>query len=90
MSKSKKELATQSGTQLVETQIFERVANIIETRKSRAGAYANREVTLMYWEIGHYVNSVVLEDERAAYGKRIVTTLSSQLVQKYGKAFESC
>lgn len=34
-----------------EARLFERVSEIIENRKSRAGAYANREVTLMYWEI---------------------------------------
>ena len=39
----------------------------------------------MYWEIGHYVNSIVLNGSRAAYGKRIVTELASQLQMKYGK-----
>jgi len=50
--------------------------------------YANREVTLMYWEIGHYVNSIVLNGSRAEYGKRIVATLASQLQIKYGKTFD--
>jgi len=34
------------------------------------------------------VNSVLLGGERAEYGKRIVTALSSQLMEKYGKAFD--
>jgi predicted nuclease of restriction endonuclease-like (RecB) superfamily len=71
-----------------EAALFNRVSEIIENRKFRAGAYANREVTLMYWEVGQYVNSVLLGGERAEYGKRIVTTLSSQLMGKYGKAFD--
>ncbi|MDR1013420.1 MAG: PDDEXK nuclease domain-containing protein, partial [Coriobacteriales bacterium] len=62
-----------------ETALFERVSAIIENRKSRAGAYANREVTLMYWEIGKYVDSVLLGGERAEYGKKILATLSRQL-----------
>ena len=33
----------------------------------------------MYWEVGHYVNSIVLDGGRATYGKRIVTELASQL-----------
>ena len=74
--------------QVDEQSLFAQVAQIIETRKYRAGAYANREVTLMYWEIGRYINSVVLGEQRAAYGKRIVATLSQQLVEKYGKSFE--
>ena len=70
-----------------ETALFATVAGIIETRKSRAGAYANREVTLMYWEIGRYINTVLLGGERAEYGKRIVATLSRQLVGRYGTSF---
>ena len=59
--------------------IFERVSSIIETRKARAGAYAFSEITLMYWEVGQYINSIVLDGSRAAYGKQIVSTLSKQL-----------
>jgi predicted nuclease of restriction endonuclease-like (RecB) superfamily len=70
-----------------ETVLFERVSAIIENRKSRAGAYANREVTLMYWEVGQFINSIVLDGGRAEYGKRIVSKLSTQLVERYGKVF---
>ena len=50
--------------------------------------YANREVTLMYREIGRYISSVLLGGERAEYGRKIVTPLASQLVKKYGQAFD--
>jgi hypothetical protein len=88
MAKKKNEIIAQDETQIDEVQIFKHVANIIETRKYRAGAYANCEITLMYWEVGEYVNSVVLDGSRAAYGKRIVTELASQLMVKYGKTFD--
>jgi len=88
MSRNKNELAVQGENQINEVEIFERVAGIIETRKYRAGIYANCEITLMYWEVGHYVNSVVLDGGRAAYGKRIVTELASKLMVKYGKTFD--
>ena len=88
MSKKKNEIVTQSETQLSESMIYDYVSNIIEKRKANAGAYANSEVTLMYWEVGHYVNSIVLDGGRASYGKQIVTTLSSQLQAKYGKTFD--
>ena len=71
-----------------EVALFERVSEIIETRRAQAGAYANCEVTLMYWEIGEHIDSVLLDRERAAYGKRIVATLSQQLVAKYGNSYE--
>ncbi|MCL2294236.1 MAG: DUF1016 N-terminal domain-containing protein, partial [Spirochaetes bacterium] len=37
--------------------------------------------------MGRYIKSNILEGDRAEYGKRIVSTLSTQLVKKYGKSF---
>jgi hypothetical protein len=64
-----------------ETVLFECVSAIIESRKSHAASYANREITLMYWEVGRYINSVVLDFKRAEYGKKIFATLSRKLVE---------
>ena len=88
MSKKKPKTALSNEVQIDEISLFDRVADIIETRKFRAGAYANREVTLMYWEIGRYINSVVLDGRRAEYGKRIFSALARKLVDQYGKSFE--
>ncbi|MCL2878900.1 MAG: PDDEXK nuclease domain-containing protein [Treponema sp.] len=70
-----------------EAVIFERIAAIIENRKYRIYAQTNHENTLMFWEIGRYINMVILGNKRAAYGKQILTTLSEKLVAKYGKSF---
>jgi len=86
--KKKQKTVLTNNTQIDEHALFERVSLIIENRKSRAGTYANREVTLMFWEVGQHISSVLLGGERAEYGKRIVSTLSTQLVFKYGKSFE--
>ena len=50
-----------------------------ENRKLRAQAQANQESVLMFWEIGKYIGSILLGDERAGYGKQIVVTLAQQL-----------
>jgi hypothetical protein len=42
MSKKKNELNVKTEMQVDENQLFEHLADIIETRKSLAGAYANR------------------------------------------------
>jgi predicted nuclease of restriction endonuclease-like (RecB) superfamily len=68
--------------------LFARVVAIIENRKQRAGAYANCEVTMMFWEIGRYVNTVVLDGGRAEYGKQIFSTLSRKLMERYGTSFQ--
>ena len=67
---------------------IESISAIIENRKFRAQAQANPEGVLMFWEIGKYIGSVVLGCERAGYVKKIVSMVSQQLVEKYGKSFE--
>lgn len=84
---NKIEIVNQSRIEISEALIFEKISKIIESRKSSAGAYANREVTLMYWEVGHYINSVVLDDERAEYGKKILPSVAAKLMTKYGGSF---
>jgi predicted nuclease of restriction endonuclease-like (RecB) superfamily len=70
-----------------ENALFERIAAIIENRKGRAAAYANSEITLMFWEVGRHINSVVLDSKRAGYGKKILPSLAAKLVARYGKSF---
>lgn len=86
--KKLKALLPRNESALSEAALFKHLSTIIEKHKYRAGAYANREVTLMYWEIGKYIGSVLLDGERGEYGKRIVSVLATQLVAKYGKSFE--
>jgi len=88
MSKKKQPAALTNEIQIDESLLFNHVAEIIEIRKSNAGVYANREVTLMYWEIGSYINSIVLGGQRAEYGKRIFSALTRKLVERYGKSFQ--
>jgi len=87
ITKKKKSLVLKN-TQIDESSLFSHVSKIIEKRKNRAGMYANREVTLMYWEIGRYIGSVLLGGERAEYGRKILATLSQELVRNYGSGFE--
>jgi len=43
---------------------------------------------MLSWQIGNCINQNILVDRRANYDKRIVVTLSRQLVEKYGRNFE--
>jgi hypothetical protein len=88
LAKTNTSITTNNDGRVDENVLFERVAAIIENRRTRAGSLANREATLMRWEIGYYVRSILLDGERAEYGKRIVTKLSSQLVERYGQTFD--
>ena len=60
---------------------------LIEGARGRVAAAANREMTLLYWDIGARLRRDVLNEQRAEYGKRIVSTLSRQLTALYGRGF---
>jgi hypothetical protein len=70
-----------------ENQIFSCISYIIEKRKFNAVSSANSQVIVMFWEIGKYINLNILEDARADYGKKILSTVSTKLVRQYGKSF---
>ena len=40
------------------------------------------------WKIGQCINSDILENKRADFGKQIVSQLAKQLATKYGRSFE--
>ena len=76
--KPKTEL-TPTNPQIDENQLFKRISQIIEKRKFRAYSSANKEATLMFWEVGQHINSVILDSKRAEYGKKILPTLAAKL-----------
>jgi hypothetical protein len=88
MSKKKPNVAADEIVKIDENSLLVHVSKIIENRKRRAYTKVNQETTLLYWEVGRYIGSVLLGRERSAYGRRIVATLSQQLTNKYGKSFE--
>lgn len=63
---------------------------IIEQARGHVAATANYELTMMYWHIGARINRDVLGNQRAEYGKQIVSAVSTELQKEYGKkGFES-
>ena len=81
------EKITQIG--LVPVELINDLWQIIDSARSRVAATANYELTAMYWHIGNRINSEVLGNERAEYGKQIVATVARQLQEEYGtKGFE--
>jgi len=75
------EISTSGGV-INEAMLFQYVAHIAETRKERAAARINQETTLMFWEVGRFINTVVLGDNRASYGKKILSTLLVKIDSK--------
>lgn len=73
--------------QLHSHQITTGILQIIEKIRRKAAVYVNRETTLLYWEIGTYINQEILLQNRAAYGIKIIATVSQQLTGQLGKGY---
>ncbi len=81
------EKITQIG--LVPVELINDLRQIIDSARTNVAATANYELTAMYWNIGNRINRDVLNNERAEYGKQIVSHVATQLQQEYEtKSFE--
>jgi len=63
------------------------IRRLIEETRSAVAVTVNAGLTALYWRIGKRIKEEILKGHRAEYGKRIVVSLSRQLVQEYGNSF---
>jgi len=68
--------------------LLNELSHLIEQSKRFIATHANSILTMMFWNVGKRINEDILKNKRADYGKQIVTTLSTQLSEKYGRNFE--
>jgi hypothetical protein len=61
--------------------------SLIESARIRVAVGVNAEMVMLYWDIGERIRTEILLDERAEYGKQVVTVLSEQLTRQYGRGF---
>ena len=64
--------------------LFLEIKKIIDSAKQEVAVQVNSTMTALYWEIGNKINQNLLKDQRAEYGKQIVSQLSVQLQSEYG------
>lgn len=69
--------------------LYTDISQLIDNSKQRLAMAVNSELPMLYWLIGSHTNTFILQGERAAYGQKIILTLSNRLVQKYGKGWSS-
>ena len=69
--------------------LFSKISNLIEQSRRAIYIHANVTTIKMFWEIGKHINTEILENKRADYGKQIVSALTTQLTEKYGRTFEA-
>ena len=59
--------------------LIDDLRQIVQQARVQVAATANYQLTMMYWHIGERINREVLGNQRAEYGKQIVSMLLTQL-----------
>jgi predicted nuclease of restriction endonuclease-like (RecB) superfamily len=67
--------------------LFVGIDLLIENAKTKVSVFLNVETTLLYWNIGNFINTELKSELKLEYGAKILATLSQQLTQKYGKGY---
>jgi hypothetical protein len=70
-----------------EASLFADLRVLIQLARQRVATVANATQTLLYWHVGRRLLNVNLQDGRAAYGKRILATVSQELRAEFGEGF---
>ncbi|MCB8045067.1 hypothetical protein JM654_15675 [Microbacterium oxydans] len=68
--------------------LFDRVAALIEQTRASVASQANAALTMMNWQIGHLIDAEVLGEQRAGYAEEIVASLGQQLTGRYGRGYD--
>jgi hypothetical protein len=71
-----------------EQDLLNKLSQLIEYSQNKITIQANSALTLLFWQIGKYINDFVLNNKRAEYGKQILSAVSTHLTEKYGNNFE--
>ena len=80
-------IITKERNATTETDLFYELFKLIEESKQQVAVHTNSVVTMLFWKVGNRINQDILQNKRADYGKRIVSTLSEQLEKVYGRNF---
>jgi hypothetical protein len=72
---------------IMEDNLLNELSQLIEQSKKQISVQANSVLTILFWQIGHKINQNILQNMRAEYGKQIVSTVSAQLENKFGRNF---
>jgi predicted nuclease of restriction endonuclease-like (RecB) superfamily len=67
--------------------LIEDIFGLIDEARKTVAITANSATTILYWTIGHRINTEILQNKRADYGKKIVFILSQKLTETYGKGW---
>ncbi|MCD7957190.1 MAG: PDDEXK nuclease domain-containing protein [Lachnospiraceae bacterium] len=71
----------------MDTRFYNHIKEILESARNQVYSVANSAMVHAYWNIGKSIVEQQGDEERAEYGKRLISELSAQLTRDFGKGF---
>ncbi len=65
------------------------IRELIENARQNVAAAVNTGLSILYWQVGERIRKDILNQKRAAYGRKILPTLSAKLVPQFGSGFSA-
>jgi len=66
---------------------FKEISEMISAARQNAEIAVNRELVMLYWNVGRVIKTQILEGNKPEYGKSVITQLSCDLVSEYGRGY---
>jgi len=63
------------------------ISALIEKNQQHVIKTANSRLTILFWQVGKRINDEILHNQRAQYGKHIISQVAEALSLKYGSNF---
>jgi len=63
------------------------IKQLIEQSRQQVAVQVNSAITLLYWNIGRRIKQEILKEQRAEYGKQVLSNLSKELTLAFGKGW---
>lgn len=87
IKKSKNEDSNDNQIGFPSEKLFTDLSKLIEQSRHQVAMQANSTLTILFWQVGKRINDDILQNQRAEYGKQVVSTVSAQLETLYGRNF---
>ncbi len=75
------------GTEIEVNQVYNNISKLIVNTKNKVQQNLNSEMVILYWKVGKTIREEVLKESRAEYGSEVITNLSIQLKEEYGRGY---
>ena len=70
-----------------QSKLFDQINALIHDARARVAITVNRELVLLYWQVGKAIKEDILDNKRADYGEQVIVLLARKLQEQYGKGW---